>query len=660
MDNKSIKNSKFSDVLVIPIMSCCIFLVYTLGLVFLLSENQSKIYSISQNDIIIIANLTLAMMGVISCVLSFNSNKKEEVLIISLVYVIFAVDIIMSKITGYLNRPTSDYYAILTSLMRVSINYIAVSNIYKTRDKILKNRYKSYLFVILISTLCIYVEYNLMHPYNDKIVSFYEFYNILLSVVYIFIAFNYFKKSVEKNEYIYGVIGSSALLFSIKSIYDYCHLISHSLPIYILGYITIIMAFVVYIIGLFIELSQSTKKNVELEEQKNLFIKIVEENKHMNIVVCDENYNIKHKNKKFEQSAKEMKLDSIIPCDIGDNLNLEKIFKDEINIEEIESSIKANNIYRKDIYLELDDSILDFSVHLFEVSNKKFKIISIVDISAKYKLEKALLEYEVIKKDEVIKNEFFSNISHELKTPLNVIYSTNQLLDISASKSNFNEIYEKYSEALSINCKRMLRLIDNIVDITKLDVGYKEPKFQNYNIVSVVEDMTLSVVNYAKAKDIYIVFDTDTEEINIKLDLDMLERVVLNLLSNAIKFSNSNSMVIVKIVTNKEWIEIKVIDNGIGIDPEMQSKIFERFVQGDKSIRRKKEGSGIGLSLVKSFVELMDGNIYLKSDGKSGSEFTVQLPNQVIVDNDKVVYNNYNVDEERIQLEFSDIYELFE
>lgn len=87
-------------------------------------------------------------------------------------------------------------------------------------------------------------------------------------------------------------------------------------------------------------------------------------------------------------------------------------------------------------------------------------------------MQTALLEYKNMKKEERMKNEFFANISHELKTPLNIIYSTMQLLNYSLDKNNFKEIYLKYKNSLDINCKRMLRLIDNIVDITKLEVGF--------------------------------------------------------------------------------------------------------------------------------------------------------------------------------------------
>ena len=264
-----------------------------------------------------------------------------------------------------------------------------------------------------------------------------------------------------------------------------------------------------------------------------------------------------------------------------------------------------------------------------------------------------------IEKREKLKNEFISSVSHELRTPLNIFYSTVQLLDFKSSDMsvNFREIYEKHKQCLNLNCKRMLRLIDNIVDITKIDVGFTKPKFVNCDIVRVIEDITLSVVNYAENKNINIVFDTEIEEHIIKCDSSMIERAMLNLLSNAIKFTKENGNIVVNLYKDEQWVHIIVKDDGIGIPIGIQGMIFERFVQGDKSLTRLNEGSGIGLSIVKSIVELNNGEIYLDSDGENGTEFEILLPNEKL-EGDKYEYN-YEIDIDKIELEFSDIYELY-
>ena len=140
--------------------------------------------------------------------------------------------------------------------------------------------------------------------------------------------------------------------------------------------------------------------------------------------------------------------------------------------------------------------------------------------------------------------------------------------------------------------------------------------FINYEIVSLVEDITLSIVPYVESKNITVLFDTYVEELVIKCDPESLERVILNLLSNAVKFSNENGNITVLLDANKDFVIIKVKDDGIGIAPEVSDYVFERFAQEDKSFNRKKEGSGIGLSLVKSLVELHGGVVYLEKSIK--------------------------------------------
>lgn len=281
------------------------------------------------------------------------------------------------------------------------------------------------------------------------------------------------------------------------------------------------------------------------------------------------------------------------------------------------------------------------------------------DISSRVRTEKYLIEYEKMKKHEEVKNEFFANISHELRTPLNIFYSTLQLLDLKNNDMSicFREVYGNHKQCLEINCKRMLRLINNIVDITKIDVGFTQAKFVNCDIVRAIEDITLSVINYAENKNINIVFDTEIEEHIIKCDLSMIERAMLNLLSNAIKFTKENGNIAVNLYKDEQWVHILVKDDGIGIPIDIQDMIFERFVQGDKSLTRLNEGSGIGLSIVKSIVELNKGEIYLDSDGENGTEFEILLPNEKLEDYE--YDNNYKVNLDKIELEFSDIYELY-
>lgn len=273
-------------------------------------------------------------------------------------------------------------------------------------------------------------------------------------------------------------------------------------------------------------------------------------------------------------------------------------------------------------------------------------------------------KYREVKQYEQIRNEFFANLSHELRTPINIIYSCIQLLDYKKKNNDekgFMEYYDKYDKSMQQNCFRMLRLVNNLIDITKIDSGFLKMDFTNYNIVNLVEDITMSIVPYVEEKQINIIFDTEVEELEIRCDPDKIERVVLNLLSNAVKFTEVGGHIDVNIALKDEekWVEISIKDDGIGIPAHMRKFIFERFIQVDKSYNRNKEGSGIGLALVKSLVELHGGRVYLKDDDEKGCNFIVLLPN-VLEENlsSKDQEAKYKSSVDRISIEFADIYEL--
>lgn len=270
-------------------------------------------------------------------------------------------------------------------------------------------------------------------------------------------------------------------------------------------------------------------------------------------------------------------------------------------------------------------------------------------------------KFEEIKQYDKVRSEFFANLSHELRTPINIIYSCIQLLNTSKNnKTNFASLYDKYEKTLKQNCFRMLRLVNNLIDITKIDSGFIKMDFINYDIIKLTEDITISVIPYVESKNIDIIFDTDCEELEIKCDPDKIERIILNLLSNAIKFTEPGGKIEVSIFTDENWVDIRVKDTGIGIPSHMKEFIFERFIQNDKSLNRNKEGSGIGLSLVKSLVELHYGKVFLRDSNESGSEFSVLLPN-VKLEND-IEENgslDYKTEVEKISIEFADIYEIY-
>lgn len=255
---------------------------------------------------------------------------------------------------------------------------------------------------------------------------------------------------------------------------------------------------------------------------------------------------------------------------------------------------------------------------------------------------------------------FFTNMSHELKTPVNVIYSAIQTINIYLEDYNFDNSTKckAYLKIMKQNCLRMIRLINNLLDITKLDSGFIKINKKNGDIVSVIEDIVQSIAVYVESKGIKLIFDTDIEEEIMGFDHDMMERILLNLLSNALKYSHPNGNIYVNIIDKKSSIAIEVKDEGEGIPKDKLNVIFERFGQVNNTLSRKCEGTGIGLYLVKSFVEMHGGRISVSSEEGKGSQFLIELP-VVLADGEKPSDKAlFNTKVGKIEIEFSDIYSI--
>jgi len=235
-----------------------------------------------------------------------------------------------------------------------------------------------------------------------------------------------------------------------------------------------------------------------------------------------------------------------------------------------------------------------------------------------------------------------------------------QLLELYEKSGDIVYKNEKAKDKISYinqNGLRLLRIINNLIDITKLDAGFLNLKLENINIVEVVENIVLSTVDYVENKNISLIFDTEEEEIYTAIDYDKIERVVLNLLSNAIKFTKSGGSIAVNVKLKEDNVLIIVQDTGIGIPKDKQTSIFERFTQIDNSLSRNADGSGIGLSIVKSIVELHNGKIYLDSEVNKGSTFTVELPITILENNTIEVNKDLSSNiATKVNLEFSDLY----
>lgn len=309
---------------------------------------------------------------------------------------------------------------------------------------------------------------------------------------------------------------------------------------------------------------------------------------------------------------------------------------------------------KQDTSLRVSISGRDEITNLAEEMNRMLEEIN------KTQEENQRLIKEVMGYDE-LKNEFFSNISHEFRTPINVLLSTLQLISLQQqdmkSESNAMKI-TKYINIMKQNCYRLLRLANNLIDMTKMDSGFFEINPIKCNVVEVIEDITMSVAEYIQDKGIKLQFDTDVEERIISADPEKIERIMLNLLSNAVKFTGDRGFVFVNIKDKGARVEVSVKDTGIGIPEDKLGIVFERFRQVNSSLTRGHEGSGIGLSLVKSLVELHGGTIRVESEYGKGAEFIFELPVKAEVEEVErgpAPLTSQGKDD-RVNIEFSDTY----
>lgn len=339
------------------------------------------------------------------------------------------------------------------------------------------------------------------------------------------------------------------------------------------------------------------------------------------------------------------------------------IHPDDISI--LENLYDPNYIVEEIKHLTIRFLCKDNSYKWIELSAKYVKdknvfIFTGIDVTKRKEVEEEKKKLEETIQLESIRNEFFGNISHEFKTPLNIILGIVQLIDKNIELDNISkENLIRHVDIMKQNSYRLLRLVNNLIDISRIDIGYYNLQPSNYNIVKVIEDITLSIAEYVKHKKINLIFNTDVEEITLACDPDKIERVMLNLLSNAIKYTDDNGDIYVSLNKVNEDVVVSVKDSGVGIPNDKLELIFDRFGQANDILSRRCEGSGIGLSIVKSIVEMHGGKIEVFSEIGKGSEFVFNIPIKILEEENVILTcDNKDYHVEKCNIEFSDIYSI--
>lgn len=283
------------------------------------------------------------------------------------------------------------------------------------------------------------------------------------------------------------------------------------------------------------------------------------------------------------------------------------------------------------------------------------------DITNFSKLEEKVASLESKIEYETFKTDFLSNISHEFKTPLNIILASIQLeLNHFDDIKDYDNIHYNRLNLIKQNSYRLLRLVDNLIDVTQVENENIKLYNENINIVYFIEEIVDSVSKYIAKMNRNIIFDTNEEEVFLACDPNKIEKVILNLISNSIKYTSANGNIYLTLTTNwdEQRVYISVKDDGVGIPKNSYNSVFEKFKQVDNLFIRRAEGSGIGLPLAKAFIELHNGEIWINKNLNIGSEFIFYLP-IITLENSKTNYfydKVINSVAEQLKIEFSDIY----
>jgi PAS domain S-box-containing protein len=229
------------------------------------------------------------------------------------------------------------------------------------------------------------------------------------------------------------------------------------------------------------------------------------------------------------------------------------------------------------------------------------------------------------------KSRFLANMSHELRTPLNAVIGYSEMLEEELAELGQEDLLVD-TRKINLSGKHLLKLINDILDISKIEAGKMDLYTESFDLHNLIHDIATENQPAVEQRNNVLAVHLPPELHEVHTDRAKLRQMLLNLLNNAAKFSE-NSIITLKVELiqkeSRDWMLIHVIDQGIGMSPEQQQKIFEPFTQADDSSTRKYGGTGLGLAITKQFSQMLGGNIKLVSALEQGSTFTLELPTHI-------------------------------
>ncbi|MCM1987451.1 PAS domain-containing sensor histidine kinase [Methanococcoides seepicolus] len=223
------------------------------------------------------------------------------------------------------------------------------------------------------------------------------------------------------------------------------------------------------------------------------------------------------------------------------------------------------------------------------------------------------------------KAEFIANMTHELSTPLNAVIGFSEML-LLGTFGTLNDKQTKYANNINSSGKHLLDVINDILDLSKIEAGKMELHINEFFVSDAIDEVEALMIPIASQKNIDLTCNIDIETPIIKADTIKFKQILYNLVSNAIKFTEQGGFVTIGGKISEDFVHIYVKDSGIGISPEDQDKLFTSFFQADSSSTREYGGTGLSLALIKKFVEMHGGEVWVESEVGKGSTFGFSIP----------------------------------
>ena len=296
---------------------------------------------------------------------------------------------------------------------------------------------------------------------------------------------------------------------------------------------------------------------------------------------------------------------------------------------------------------------VDISLAIVKREEEGSLIVVFRMLDCEFKSTQLEKELNRIKEKNKFKTEFLSNVAYDIKKPINKIFETNNNLIENKGKYNSENI-NNHTRLVKQNCYRLIRLLNNIEYVSRIDNGTCTLELRKCDIVKLLENIVKISKTYTDKKGIDISFKSEVNKKILSLDIDKVEKIILNILSNAIKFTDTGGRIDINLYMHNEQVCISIKDTGIGIPKDKTEVIFENFEQLDTTLSRGCEGTGMGLSVVKKLANLNNIKINVESELNKGSEFIITLPNNIVSKNIKL--QDKFAQDEKIDIEFSDIY----